>query len=102
MASGSTLLLDDCWERGDDAFLGHLMDCASSPKLAALGEKWARDPRAWARKMQLAYLERLLNRPGHHPLAKKLFKAAEKAGDAELMGAWMVAFDRIMRRRISS
>ncbi|MCC6741748.1 MAG: hypothetical protein IT452_22200 [Planctomycetia bacterium] len=100
--SDSTLLLDDAFERGDDSFVARLGECVRSSKLAAIADRWVRDPRPWARRMQLAYADRPLSRQGHHPLVKRLFKAAEKAGDAERMGAWMVAFDRIVRRRVAT
>lgn len=100
--SDSTLLLDDAFERGDDSFVARLGECVRSSKLAAIADRWLRDPRPWARKMQLAYADRPLTRQGHHPLVKRLFKAAEKSGDAEVMGAWMVAFDRIVRRRVAT
>lgn len=100
--SDSTLLLDDAFERGDDAFVARLGECVRSSKLAAIADRWIRDPRPWARRMQLVYADRPLTRQGHHPLVKRLFKTAEKAGDAERMGAWMVAFDRIVRRRVAT
>src|SRR5262249_49772340 len=45
------------------------------------------------------YLALPLDRPGHHPVVKRLFKHAEAAGDHALMAAFLVAFDRLIRRR---
>ena len=40
-----------------------------------------------------------MDRAGHHPVVKRLFKQAEAANDHELMAAFLVAFDRLVRRQ---
>ena len=70
--------------------------------LAALADRWKKDPRPWARQQILAYLAQPLNCPGHQPVVKRLFKHAEAAGDNELMAAFLVAFDRQVRRELRS
>ncbi len=96
---GSTLLLDEYFESGDDRFIDQLRNCRSPKKLAALADRWRHDPRPWAREQIFAYLDRPMDVPGHHPLVKRLFKATEASADDELMGAFLVAFDRLVRRR---
>ena len=53
----------------------------------------------WAREQILGYLALPLDCPGHHPVVKRLFKHAEAARDHELMAAFLVAFDRLVRRQ---
>ena len=50
--------------------------------------------------MLLAYVDDGCDRPNHRPLVKAIFKRAEKAADDELMGHFLVAFDRIARRKL--
>ena len=52
-----------------------------------------------ARARFFKYLALPLDRPGHHPLVKRLFKQAEANRDHELMAAFLVAFDRLIRRQ---
>jgi hypothetical protein len=105
MASGSgggqisTVLVDESFAHGDDAFVERVRQVTSPKYLAALADRWKRDPRPWAREQTLRYLSFPLDRPGHHPLVKRLFKEAEKARDHELMAAFLVAFDRLIRRQ---
>ena len=66
--------------------------------MRALADKWKKAPRPWARKQILAYLAQPLNCPGHQPVVKHLFKYAEEHQDHELMAAFLVAFDRQVRR----
>src|SRR5262245_43793187 len=76
----STLLVDDCFSRQDARFLD-LVRAVRNPKyLAGLADRWKQDPRPWAREQIFKYLEMPLNRPGHHPLVKRLFKHAEQKG----------------------
>src|SRR6185369_5836026 len=60
--------------------------------------RWIGDSRPFARAALLDYLSRPLNCYRHEPLVKRLFKLAEKAGDDVLMGAFVAAFDRTIRR----
>ena len=95
----SSVLLDEYFDAADDRFVDEVRKCPSSKKLASLGTRWGGDPRPWARKQMLAYLSQPLDRPGHHPLVKRLFKSAEARKDHEMMAAFLVAFDRLVRRR---
>lgn len=96
--TGSFLLLEEYFASGDGRFLDQLRQLSDPKKLAAFTDRWARDHRPWAREQILFYLEQPLDRPGHQPVVKRLFKAAEARGDDELMGAFAVAFDRLVRR----
>src|SRR5215470_17667448 len=83
---------------GDDRFSGELRRCALPEDLAALAELWKTDPRPWARRQLIEYLDQPFNCPGHEPLIKRLFKHAEARADDVLMAAFAVAFDRSVRR----
>jgi len=93
----SSILLDEHFFRGDDRFLDELRMVHAPKRLAALAERWKKDPRPWARRQILAYLEHPLGYPGHEPVVKRLFKHAEAQHDDELMAAFLVAFDRLIR-----
>lgn len=98
---GSGLALQEYFDTGDDRFLETLRATQAPKRLASLAERWKRDPRPWARTMLFAYLEQPLDRPGHEPLVRRLFKHAEAQNDAEMMGAFLVAFDGLVRRRVA-
>ena len=95
----STLLVDELFARQDDQFVERVREVRAAKYLAGLADRWKHDPRPWAREQILIYLSRPLDRPGHHPLVKRLFKQAEGQRDDELMAHFLVAFDRLIRRR---
>lgn len=94
----SLLLLDECFAQADDRFLETLRQVESPKFLAGLAERWKKDPRPWARTQLLAYLEQPLDTPGHQPLVKRLYKEAEAKRDDEVVAAFLVAFDTLVRR----
>lgn len=95
----STLVVDESFAAEAEDFVDR-MRMVSAPKyLAALADRWKKDPRPWARRQIFKYLAMPLDRPGHHPIVKRLFKQAEADRDDELMAAFMVAFDRLVRRQ---
>jgi hypothetical protein len=96
-SGGSTLLIDEYFEAGDDRFLAELLASRSDKKLVSLAQRWYWDPRPFGRRMLLAYVDDGCDRANHRPLVKRLFKQAEAAGDDEAMGHFMVAFDRLVR-----
>jgi len=98
--AGSSLLLDEYFDSGDERFLDVLFRSTSGKKLGALAPKWYRDSRPFARAALLRYIDDGCDRPQHRALVKHLFKLAEGAGDDEAMGHFMIAFDRLMRRRV--
>jgi len=93
------LMVEECFEHQDGRFVQLLRWPYQPARLAAFADRWKRDPRPWAREQQFAYLQLPLSIPGHQPVVKRLFKQAEEQGDHELMGAFLVAFDRLVRRR---
>ncbi len=94
----SFLLMDECFTREDAGFLAALRRVDQPKLLAAFADRWKKDTRPWARAQIFAYLEEPLDSPGHQPLVKRLFKDAEARRDDELMGAFLVAFDTLVRR----
>ncbi|AKF09215.1 hypothetical protein DB32_006364 [Sandaracinus amylolyticus] len=119
---GSMLLLEELFEHEDPRFFGEIVAFRQAPettkhgqgkhtwelpkkrgpfaptRLGAFGEKWARDSRPWARQMLLRWIDETAGAaPGQRPLVKHVFKAAEAARDAELIAAFLVAFDRLFR-----
>lgn len=96
--AASSLLIDEFYEAGDDRFVDEVLKSASEKKLKSLADRWYRDPRPFARRALFRYVDDGCDRPHHRPLVKALFKLAEAAGDDELMGHFLVAFDALSRR----
>jgi hypothetical protein len=94
----STLQVDEAFATQDDQFVERVRLVASPKYLAGLADRWKRDARPWAREQIFRYLALPMDRPGHHPLVKRLFKQAEANRDDELMAEFVVAFDRLVRR----
>jgi hypothetical protein len=94
----SMLLVEDCFASQDARFLETLRGVTSAKWLASFADRWKKDPRPWARQQIFAYLDLPLNCPGHQPIVKRLFKQAEENMDTELMGAFLAAFDTLVRR----
>ena len=100
MAEGRLILVEEYFSSGDPRFLDELgnLYLSSGKTLGPLAERWVKDSRPWAREQLHYYLDRPLRCPGHEPLVKKLFKAAEAAQDDALMARFLAAFDRGIRR----
>jgi hypothetical protein len=98
MAAGSWSLAEEMFARGDPAFVDELRRVHFASRLGDFAARWTADPRPFARAVLFDYLSRPLNCYRHEPLVKRLFKLAERAGDDELMGVFLVAFDRMLRR----
>lgn len=96
----SALLLESWLETADPQFLPSLRECRDDRLLAKVADRMVLDQRPWVRDTVLAYLDQPLDRPGHHPLVKRLFKHFERVGDREVMARFLVAFDRAVRRRV--
>lgn len=96
----STLLIDEYFDAGDERFLAEVLSSRSDKKLLSLAQRWYWDPRPFARRMLLAYVDDGCDRGHHRPLVKSLFKLAEAAGDDEAMGHFMVAFDRLVQHKL--
>ena len=95
----SFLLLEDYFATGDDRFAEAVRDFHVAGSLATLADKWKNDPRPWARQQILRYLQFPLDSAAHETVVKRLFKSTEAKSDHELMGAFAVAFDRLVRRQ---
>jgi hypothetical protein len=99
-SSGSALALAEFYEAGDARFLEEVLAARQDGALGALAERWFRDERPFAREALVAYVLDGCDRPRHRVLVKRLFKLAEKAGDDELMGCFLVAFDGLEKRHL--
>jgi hypothetical protein len=98
MAGGSWTLAEELFARGDGAFVAELRRVHDAERLGKFAARWLAEPRPAARRLLFEYLELPLSAYRHEALVKRLFKGAEKAGDDELMGMFLVAFDRSIRR----
>ena len=96
----SNVLIDEYFESGDDRFLPEVLASLSDKKLLSLADKWFWDTRPFARRMLLAYIDDGCDRPNHRILVKRFFKAAEAAGDDELMAHFLAAFDRLVHHKL--
>src|SRR3954454_17806807 len=97
-SQGSFLLVEEFFAAGDPRFVEQLRQVHDPKRLAPFADRWIRDFRPWARLQIFEYLEQPLDRPGHETFVKRLFKGAEAKRDDALMGAFVVAFDRLVRR----
>jgi hypothetical protein len=96
---GLHLLAEQQLSAGDDAFLETIRAMHEPKALASLADKWKNDPRPWARELMRRYVLLPFSESGHEVVVKRLFKQAEQRGDDALMSAFVVAFDRLVRRR---
>ena len=99
MAGASSLLLDEHFASGDGRFVDELLASTNAKRLKALAQRWYEDTRPFAREALHRYIDDGCDRPHHRPLVKALFKMAERAGDDDTMGRFLVAFDRLLARR---
>src|SRR3954466_5649159 len=95
---GSWLLIEELLERGDPNFVNELRRIHDADRLGTLAARWYGDGRPVARRLLLESLAQPLNASRQEPLVKRLFKLAEQAADDEVMGQFLVAFDRTVRR----
>ncbi len=100
MAPASTLLMQELFDSGDERFFAELAACADPRALKSLATRWTSTGTPFARTMLLRYADDGCDRVGHRPLVKALFKHAETQQDDEAMGHFMVAFDRLSRRKL--
>lgn len=99
MAGGSFALVEELFARGDPAFVAEIRKVHDADRLAGFAARWLADQRPVAQQLLFDYLALPLNAFRHEALVKRLFKGVEKANDHELMGAFLVAFDRSIRRQ---
>src|SRR5262249_26279353 len=86
-------------ERGDSLFVEELRQFHDADQLGAFALPWFEDKRPPVRWLLLQYLRRPLNAYRHEALVKRLFKLAEESGDDEILGRFLVLFDRSVRRQ---
>jgi hypothetical protein len=86
------------FERGDAAFVDELRRVHDADFLGGFAARWFADRRPEVRRMLRDYLNRPLNAYRHEVLVKRLFKMAEAAADDEIIGCFLVLFDRSLRR----
>jgi hypothetical protein len=92
------LLLEEYFNAEDGRFIETLRKISSFKFLAGFADRWKKDPGPWARQQILDYLKLPLGCQGHQPIIKRLFKHAEENKDDELMAAFLVVFDCLVRR----
>jgi hypothetical protein len=97
--AGSITLAEELFARGDVAFLGEFRSNSDAGRSGTFAAKWYADTRPFARNSLLEYLTLPLSCYRHEAFVKRLFKLAEAANDDDVMGAFLVAFDRSIRRR---
>lgn len=90
--------LEELFERGDATFVDELRRIHDADFLGGFAARWYADRRPEARRMLRDYLGRPLNVYRHEVLVKRLFKMTEAAADDEIMGCFLVLFDRSLRR----
>jgi hypothetical protein len=98
--SGSWPLVLELLERGDPALVAEIRRIHDPDLLGPFAAVWYADRRPASRRLLLDYLDQPLNAGRHEPLVKRLFKLAEAAEDDEVMGRFMVLFDRSVRRHM--
>jgi hypothetical protein len=99
MSAGSWTLVEELFAAGSEKFVTELRQTHIAERLGEFAKNWYSDTRPFARQSLFDYLSLPLNCYRHEPLVKRLFKLAEKASDDEVMGAFLVCFDRVIRRQ---
>lgn len=96
-------ILASLWElfdAEDEAFLQTLLHATIDRKYLPLIKNWYFDERPFARRMLLRYIDDGCDRPWHRLLVKRLLRLAERNNDDEAMSHFLVAFDRLHRRKL--
>ncbi len=96
MSTGSIVVVREYFTTGDPRFLEELFACQDHAALAGFAPMFFGDLRPWARAQLERYIDDGCDRPFHRALVKRVFKAAERADDAELVARFAVAFDRLV------
>ncbi len=95
--AASALLVEELLGEANPRFLEEL-ELFSGKKLLTIADRWSADGRPALRRMLVDYVLGGCDRPGHRLLVKRLLSLAETRGDDELMGCFLVAFDRMEKR----
>ena len=94
----SKLLLDECYAAADDRFLSEWIKFRSPEIITSYVQQWIADSRPWARQQLINYLAMDLNFPGHELFVKRAYRHFESIRDHEMLGHFLVTFDRLVRR----
>ena len=96
----SLLVLAELYEAGDSRFLDLILQYRGDLKpVLGLIERWKKDSRPWARQLKVDFLLGGKSPWECRVVFKRLFKHAWASNDTELMGAFMKALDRSIRRK---
>ncbi len=98
----SRVLLEEYFAAQDDRFIDLLYEFQNDKYLATFVNRWTSDQRTWSRDQVLVYLQGNMNLPGHEVVFKRLYKHFLHQRDHEVMGAFMVTLDRMVRRSYGS
>ncbi len=100
MSQGGPAGWEEAYELGGPAFVELVRQVHDPEVLAALAGRWSNDPRPNTRNLLRAYLYQPFNAFRHEVLVKRLFKAAEAAGDDDVLAWMMPALDRSLTRQV--
>src|SRR5688500_16755962 len=95
----SPLVVQEALASGAASF-PYLLRQLDPKHLPAIIDRWKRDFRPWAREQVIAFADRPPVTRHDRLIAKRLFKHFEEAGDHEVVGAFLCAFDRLVRREL--
>lgn len=96
----SPLVLAELYDSSDPSFLDRLLEYRGNFKpLLGLIERWKKDRRSWARRQKLEYILRRGRPYDSRVIFKRFFKHAWAENDHEIMSAFLVACDRLVRRK---
>ncbi len=82
----------------DPALLEAVLALPDHDAATAFAEIWIQDDSRESRNLLVCYLDQPLETFGQEPIVKRMFKHAEQQRDHEVMAAFLVAFDRLVRR----
>ena len=99
----SKIMLEEYFSSEHEDFVGLLKEFQSDKYLASFVMRWIADKREWTRQQVIEYVAGDLNLPGHEVVFKRLYKYHLAMNDHDILGAFMVALDRMVRRaRVTS
>src|SRR5436190_14079370 len=95
----SPLVVQEAFAAGSPSFV-LLLRQVEPKQLPAIIDRWTKDFRPWAREQAIAFADAPPIARDDRLIVKRLFKHFEEAGDHGVVGAFMVAFDRMVRREL--
>ncbi len=82
----------------DAQFVSAVRELQDHYAAAEVAELWKANSSDWAREQLVRYLDFPLDTYGQEPIIKRMFKHAESSGDHVGVAAFLVTFDRNVRR----